>query len=105
MVVDTFGLTAPDGNPVFVPTSVARVALWVDSAEAALARLAGYPSTSLSATERFELRRLQDLRAVPAFFRRHRISVLSFQRVNAPLETLPADDGSPRTVLRIGAWR
>lgn len=106
LLVDSFDIRHPNGNPVFGPATVARRAAWVDTAEATLAYLLARRSqTGLSASERFELRRLHELRTVPRSFDVWRVDVSGFIRVDSPLVWFSPDDGSERTVLRIGGRR
>jgi hypothetical protein len=106
LVVDEVGVLSPDGNPIFAPATVARRGAWADKAETALARLLAHqPDRDLSAAERFELRRLEELRTVPTTFRRWDVDFSGFTQVDAPLVRLSPDDGPEWTVLRVRAWK
>jgi hypothetical protein len=101
LILDAFGVASTSGNPLFAPTTVARHASWV-AAEAAHARsLALQPLAGLGATERFELRRIEDLQTVPVAFRTAGVNIKGFKHIDARTLRLSADDGLERTVLRI----
>lgn len=93
-VLDTFGSSGVDGNPVFSHEAIARLAVWIDTAHV------NQRAAVQSGTERFELRRLQDLRTLPDSLRAWAVDVTKFERLDVPLERL-SRDGSEWTVLRV----
>lgn len=107
LAVDSFGMgKGPSGNPIFSPEAVARRAAWVLAAESAVANLLTRAlDGDLSPTERFELRRLEELRTVPAAFTSWGVDVTRFRRVDAALVKVGAAGGSDQIVFRVRPWR
>ncbi len=102
LLVDAYGIPLHDGNPVFVPAMIARRAAWVEAAKTSHALEPALASHSnLTAADRFELRRIEELYAVPTSFNQFGVDVSGFTQVDAGTVRLASDHGSEWTALRI----
>ncbi len=91
-----------NGTPVFVPATIARRAAWVEAAKTSRALEPALAShASLTAADRFELRRIEELDAVPSSFNQFGVDVSGFTQVDAGTVRLASDHGSEWSALRI----
>lgn len=94
-----------DGNPIFAPETIVRLAAWIDTAHAKLFADRPLDAEPRAAADRFELRRLQELREVLTAFRTRNVDLSGFDPVDARVVKLTSDSRAPSTVLHVPAWR
>lgn len=100
--LDVFGGAFPNGNPVFTPGAVDRVASWVRDAERQLPRTLGH--SRAKSDSRLVLRRLRELRVVSDSFEAWSVHAREFASVRATIDSMPAAAGY-RSVIHISIPR
>lgn len=103
--IETFGLSRLDGNPVFAPVDVQRRARAINDGAASHDLSEHAARASLSADQRFELKRVHELRTVPEQFHHWGVDMVDFRRVNVERVRLSGNYQSARSVLRIRPWK